>query len=43
LEGQVIKEGESFFIEDDIKMASIVNLDKEKHSHVFFIADYYKY
>ena len=43
LEGQVIKEGESFFIENDIKMASIVNLNKEKYSHVFFIADYYKY
>jgi mannose-6-phosphate isomerase len=43
LEGQTIKEGESFFIENDIKMASIVNLDKEKQSHVFFIAEYYKY
>jgi len=43
LEGQVIKEGESFFIENDIKMATIVNLDKEKPSHVFFIAEYYKY
>ena len=42
LEGQTIKEGESFFIENDIKMASIVNLDKEKQSHVFFIAEYYK-
>ena len=43
LEGQTIKEGESFFIENDIKMATIVNLDKEKQSHVFFIAEYYKY
>ena len=43
LEGQTIKEGESFFIENDIKMASIVNLNKEKQSHVFFIAEYYKY
>ena len=42
LEGQTIKEGESFFIENDIKMATIVNLDKEKQSHVFFIAEYYK-
>jgi hypothetical protein len=24
-------------------MATIVNLDKEKQSHVFFIAEYYKY
>jgi hypothetical protein len=24
-------------------MASIVNLNKEKQSHVFFIAEYYKY